>query len=263
MTTHDLNDWGEFEAHCTRLQTESTAVDGASRLLFRGHADARWTLTTTLERVGSRIWTLSQYFLLASRVNPQVETFTGTDWKLPTAQAYADWLNRESMLLPGPFLAYEYFAYLRHHGFPSPLLDWSRSPHVAAYFAFRQSGAADRVAIFAYLEAPEGVKVWSVGNPSIHGLGPYVRTHRRHFIQQSEYTVCLQKDHEWRYCAHEGAFGSREKRQDRLWKFTLPVTERRAVLRRLDSHNVNDLSLFGSDESLLNTLAMREIELGS
>jgi hypothetical protein len=36
-------------------------------------------------------------------------------------------------------LGYKYFVCLRHYGFPSPLLDWSRSPYFAALFAF--SGA--------------------------------------------------------------------------------------------------------------------------
>src|SRR5579871_975887 len=41
------------------------------------------------------------------------------------------------------FPGYDYMAYLRHHGFPSPLLDWTRSPYVAAFFAFRDLGGVN------------------------------------------------------------------------------------------------------------------------
>lgn len=42
------------------------------------------------------------------------------------------------------------------------------------------------------------------------------------------------------------------------WKFTIPVTERMRVLAVLDEHNLNAFSLFGSEESLMETLAARE-----
>jgi FRG domain len=32
--------------------------------------------------------------------------------------------------------AYDLLIYTRHHGFPSPLLDWTRSAYIAAFFTF-------------------------------------------------------------------------------------------------------------------------------
>ena len=49
--------------------------------------------------------------------------------------------------------------------------------------------------------------------------------------------------------------------QDRLLKFTIPATERKKVLQILDSHNLNAFSLFQTEETLLNTIAVRELEL--
>jgi hypothetical protein len=44
----------------------------------------------------------------------------------------------------------------------------------------------------------------------------------------------------------------------RLLKFTIPSTERRAALQHLDLMNINAFSLFGSEDSLIRTIARRE-----
>jgi len=45
-------------------------------------------------------------------------------------------------------------------------------------------------------------------------------------------------------------------------KFTIPASEQIKVLTLLDEFNVNSFSLFGSEESLMETLAAREFLLG-
>jgi hypothetical protein len=50
--------------------------------------------------------------------------------------------------------------------------------------------------------------------------------------------------------------GSRTK-QDVLEKFEIPASERKKVIGRLDAFNLNASSLFGSEESLMETLATR------
>jgi len=69
---------------------------------------------------------------------------------------------------------------------------------------------------------------------------------------------------EWRFAKHEDVFGRGDIRgdirQDVLWKFSIPWTERVKVLKLLDDYNLNAFSLFESDESLMETLAVREME---
>jgi hypothetical protein len=244
----------------------------AQNLWFRGQSNSGWKLTTTLERRASQTFSFIDYYKLVLRIRAQIEAESGLIWDVPEFDEMAHWARQYDQN-HYRMLAYEYLAHLRHNGFPSPLLDWSRSPYVAAYFAF--SGArSDNVAIYVYLEAPDGMKGGGSGFPAIRTLGPYVRTHRRHFRPQSTYTVCAKytvcanflKDdfdnsYAWRFVSHEDVFDSHPPtRQDLLWKIVLPAEERGKVLRLLDEFNLNAYSLFGSEERLMETLAYREID---
>jgi hypothetical protein len=56
-------------------------------------------------------------------------------------------------------------------------------------------------------------------------------------------------------------FDSGHLQQGICRKFTIPASERRKVLEQLDEFNVNAFSLFGSEESLMETLTVRELFL--
>jgi hypothetical protein len=92
----------------------------------------------------------------------------------------------------------------------------------------------------------------------VYRQGPHVNTHRRHFLQQSEYTLCLGFDTEWRFEQYHKVFDDGLHQQGICWKITIPAAERVKVLQELDEYNVNSFSLFGSEESLMDTLATRE-----
>jgi hypothetical protein len=265
MQQFDVPSWEHFEERLQSLLDEPcdgiTEIRGhVSPCLYRGQSDESWGLTTTLERSDSSDLSLPQYYRLISIVKPQVETVTGVEWDAPSLSTYEEWLTKQEHMAVAP-LGYEYMVYLRHHGFPSPLLDWTRSPYIAAYFAFRRAHPdAKSVAIFVYREYLGTGKSWRSSQAHIHGLGGTIRTHRRHFLQQSEYTVCVVQRDGWRYARHEDAFASCEPSQDALWKFRVPATERLKVLLLLDRANLNAYSLLGTDEALLETLAFRELE---
>jgi FRG domain len=227
-------------------------------------------LSTTLERAGAaceRMSFANYYRLTVGRVKPHVETLTGVMWDVPpySSEIEKSFENDLGLLSLGRFPSiefYRYMVYLRHHGFPSPLLDWSCSPNVAAFFAFREpvDTSKDR-SIYVYCEMPRGTKGGAVGGPTIRPIGKYVRSHPRHFRQQSDYTICgsFERGVGWCFHSHHPVFGWHG--QDCLWKLTLPSTERASVLRLLDDYNLNAFSLFDNEETLLETMWFREYVL--
>jgi hypothetical protein len=169
--------------------------------------------------------------------------------------------EQESPTLPG-LPGYEFWAYLRHFKFPSPLLDWSRSPYVAAFFAFNDatSQSDGHVAIFVYLEYIGQSKRRHPGVAYISTTGPCVRTHIRHVLQQSGYSIGLvRRNGDWHFARHEDALSSVPGQREVLLKFSIPVAERTRVLRMLDRFNLNAFSLFGSEESLVESVGNREL----
>lgn len=265
MKVEHVNTWKECE--CKLLQFERDNSTSSGRVWFRGVSKAKWCLTATLERYRSDPFFVADYWNLMQKIKPQVESFNGLTWEVP------DWCEPDSQFSDYFWKnsAIGYMAHLRHHGFPSPLLDWSRSPYIAACFAFAgvktkpEHRGDDRVAIYAFSEMPNNIKSSTPESPTISSHGGYnLKTHARHFRQQSAYTVSVNRVQEngrsrWRFVPHQN-FNSSEtgKEQDSLCKITVPSSERERVLSWFDRYNLNAFSLFGSEEALMDTLAFRE-----
>jgi len=252
MQERELNSWEEF------LEASKPCIEAETRpqpLLFRGQANSEWGLQTTLERRGHGLYSASVYYQQIGIVSRTLETVTGRHWELPELTTREDCSSTPT--------GYAYMAFLRQNGFPSPLLDWSRSPYVASFFAYHDAKAVQaggKVAIYAFQEYGEQGKQIDMRGPAILGLGRWIATDRKHFLQQSEYTICRRmRGNDLLYCPHEDAMKTPVEdyffRQDLLTKFILPAKEAPRVRARLYQMNITEYSLFEDTRALLSIFA--------
>lgn len=255
-----LRCWEEFEEVALKAVSDTNELTECKGghidyPLFRGVHDSTKLLQSSLERLG-KATSVSEYHRIVKIVHKHVETATGKKWDLDTQ------VDLGEFNLP----AYEFMAYLRQNGFPSPLLDWTRSPYIAAFFAFRdiyrESANKEYVSIFVFRGDCGGGKSWTSQEPHIHGLGLCIATCPTHYLQQSEYSICVRReDGEMYFANYEDVRNDDEDEQDVLDKYNIPMSEQKKVLGRLDLMNITPYSLFGSEPSLMDTLAIRELVL--
>jgi hypothetical protein len=271
IETRSVGGWSEYLQEIRCLARSYS--DGRRPPLFRGLASCKWSLQTTLERyfedekVPNDPSFLSYYRRASLSPKSAVETLIGRRWdNFPDYWKVADGAERNSVgwldrLLAGQPEIYEFFIYLRHHGYPSPLLDWTASPYVAAFFAFdavnREETPAS-AAVYAFVPDSSGGVFRSEAQLSL--VGPYGRSHARHLSQQSWYTWCVErKAHDYLIRPHDEIIAGAAEPDGKVLKLVIPAAERLVALKELDLMNVNAFSLFGSEDSLVRTVARREL----
>ena len=274
--TYDLTSWSKFRPLILNIRKRygpsvTKLADGKyyrqmRQLLFRGQADSEWELQTTLERASTESFDVEQYVFNATSYVNEIESFTGKRWNTTPFGELKKKINatQDSMRVYLP--DYEYLVYLRHHQFPSPLLDWTESPFIAAYFAFSDKVKAERAAIYVYIESANSRKKMQGGYPMISVQGPYVSTDPRHFAQKAWYTLATRWSRQRRvhsFCPHTAIFSVRDRPQDTLIKITLPITKRGQILQDLNDYNINHFTLFQSEDSLVKALGMRCFDIGA
>lgn len=264
MQTFNLNCWEEFEPKVNEL-LERFAIYDLPRpplmwpVRFRGQASADWKLETTLERRSQRRWSVSEYLKLILDARPFIETQIDRRWEIPSWEKCMEAMHREyDGRIKIPY--YDYWVYLRHYSFPSPLLDWSSSPFIAAYFAFSELPATqcNKVAVFMYVEMPNGHKGWDPNKPHLTAHGTEACLDRRHFNQKCWYTTAtVRYNTDFHFASHESVPRPKDGSYDLILKITLPTAERNKALSQLLLQGISAFTLFGTEDALAKDLSFR------
>lgn len=256
LKVENLSSWEDFES-AVKNEMYNQLYDGRGYPVFRGQPDTEMNLKTTLERSIGNNLSVENYFNIIKRIKNKVETFTNQRWDLPDYDKFQETINTPSRM---DFQTYIYMTYLRHFGFPSPLLDWTKSPFVAAYFAFRDTSRQEKpVAIYMYEFRYEHLLMPVYDFSHIFPIVISPKDNKRHELQQGIYTICLKEEEGITYFAnHEEAGIIDEHREPFVTKYILPASERYHALHNLKTYNINSYSLFGTEESLLESLFLEK-----
>jgi hypothetical protein len=263
MEIIEIDTW---ETYRNEVKKYSRQYDEHTIILYRGHGNYRWPLKTTLERFSKSKWTLKKYCRLVIDCIRQMDTSKDKMSTLPSISDIEGELDKfkPTDLLEIPVSISYWLTYFRHYGFPSPLLDWSRSSDIAAFFAFSEKVTSKNVAIFSFIDTSTGIKYDWEGKTRITAKWLNRYHHVRHDRQKSVYTIATKlKNADHQFESHQLVFDDEigdKGEQDILRKYILPSTERIKVLTELDQEGINHDYLMQSDEATLRTLAFRHIE---
>jgi hypothetical protein len=126
--------WQDVLDSVQRAFLEFGRPDG-SELFFRGQLSQAWSLTPSLAR-------LSEDVLLSDSVVDRRGERLSMRQRLENS-FYYQLHARGGHLLPRNPRPWEILFLMRHHGFPTRLLDWSRSFGIALFFALARTPAQD------------------------------------------------------------------------------------------------------------------------
>lgn len=271
MEPRNLDSWEAFEDVVKQgdIETEQLKKNKqttfTSSIIYRGQANARWYLKSTLEQKVKKDITVNSYFNVMLKIwNSHASTYKK---RWPDLEKEIKECNVNliySFPTENNMQIIYFMAYLRHHGFPSPLLDWTEDQQIAAFFAFANiPDAAERIAIYTFrYQTGHSQNMRNTLEPTAIEIGNGISGIERHENQKAHYTLCVQHDNTKDF--KNAIFANMEKAINNsgsyidskgnevdlssagnvTCKYTIPVSERNEVLKKLQTKGINRCFLF-------------------
>lgn len=252
FTTINLNSWADYKKFTDEL---------SDNWAFRGQLNTEWELMNAIERTDF------------------IKNYKGieADFLSEFQRGARNYLGKDET----PEHLIEWLALMQHHGAPTRLLDFSKSPFIAAYFAFEQTQYSDQdIAIWAinlnFLKTqavaflsqhfPDDVtegqnlvneklfeKVFYANKYClVFPVEPF-RMNRRYSLQQS---VFVSTGNSYDPFMEQLSF-LKDNISKCVIKFELPAALQKEVLRDLQRMNLNRASLFPDLDGYAASLRLR------
>lgn len=199
--------------------------------VWRGQADSEWLLESSLTR------------FVKHKKNFDIENHLN---EFKYASRGRRGINSKTELSEN-----EWWALGQHHGLMSPLLDWSESPFVAAYFSYIteiKKKNNERVVYAVHRDVLDYLTALvkrDSNDEFVEFINPLLDENARLVSQRGLFTKLPIKDdlESWIKRYHK-LLGEEYKRSFILIKIYLPESNRISALKQLNRMNINSLTLF-------------------
>jgi hypothetical protein len=241
-----LDSWEQFSDH---IKTEHSFCPA---LIYRGQGRADWPIVSKIDRIES------QFTQTPNRSGSIPRDFNCSPVDRYThLRAFKEAARGRRGQNPPDLTEDQWWALGQHHGLSTPLLDWTRSPFVALFFAFEDEFIPDEK---DHLTEPTHRAVFSVSASAISDGGeanelevplpfsafgettPRIINQSGVFFRMPE--KCDLEDYVTTHFKGECSTDKGEKVRWILEKVVIPNHDRQACLQQLNKMNINRMTLF-------------------